>query len=68
MKIYGRICLHDVAVPNGDETFWLKRGQIYTTSAENNGKVCVFTRYWFWWDASAFGGAEPLSRPDLHSS
>ena len=61
MKAFKRICLKDTPVPNGGDVFWLKRATEYTTSAEKNGKVCVFCQYWFWWDVSIFGGAEELT-------
>ena len=60
MKTHQRLCLIDTAVPNGpDDVFWLRRGKEYTTSPEKDGKVCGFTRYWFWIEANIFGGAVP---------
>ena len=61
VRVVERECLDDVGVPNGDDTFWLERGKCYTTTAyEDDGKVFVFTRYWFWLDAKHFGPAIPL--------
>ena len=48
MKTFKRICLEDwtLQAENGD-TLVLKRGQEYTTSAENaDGEVTVFTSFW----------------------
>jgi len=55
MKVYQGLCLKDTAVPNGpDDAFWLRRGKEYTVSKEKDGQRFVFTKYWFWIDASLF--------------
>lgn len=61
MKVFMRICLRDTTITDGDKSITLKRGEEYTTSREKDGRVHVFSRYWFWCDADIFGGAQPLS-------
>jgi len=39
MKTYERVCIKDFEP-------YLKRGKIYITSAEEDGKVTVFTSQW----------------------
>ena len=63
MKTFKRICIKDyeLKAENGD-TLNLKRGQEYTTSAEKDKKVVVFTAYWVAVPADLFAGEQEFTR------
>ena len=58
MAVFKRICLCDKTITEGDKTLIMKRGKEYTTSAEVNGEVRVFTQYWAWLPVDWFAGEQ----------
>lgn len=60
---WNRICLDDHDLVDGDRTFTLKRGREYTTSPERDGRVTVYSTYWFSAPVEWFAGEKRL---DMH--
>lgn len=60
MKAFKGICLEDRHYVDGDKEFSIERGKEYTISDEKDGRVVVFSRYWFSEEAKVFGGVIPL--------
>lgn len=46
MQTFNRICIEDYDIIAGEKSLTLKRAQEYLTSAERDGCVTVFTRFW----------------------
>jgi hypothetical protein len=55
---FNRICLEDITIGG---KLKLERGREYTTSAEKNGEVMVFSSYWAMVPVSLFAGAFPFT-------
>ena len=56
MKTFNRICIEEYVIHEGDAVLHLERGKEYTTSAEIDGDVKVFSNYWAWVPVSIFAG------------
>ena len=46
MITYNRICIKNYEIKDGDIFLVLERGKEYRTSAEKEGTVTVFSKYW----------------------
>ena len=59
MITFKRICIRDhrIMAENGD-TLKLERGKEYTTSAEKDGEVTVFSSFWVKVPVDLFAGEE----------
>lgn len=65
MKTWHRICIRDAVMEaeNGDRQE-IKRGQEYLTSAEKNGMVTVFSKFWVPFPVEYFAGEIPFTKSD----
>lgn len=60
MKTFKRVCLEDYTIVDAEgTTFTVERAKEYTTSAEKDGTVVVFSRYWVTVPVRIFAGAVP---------
>ena len=66
MKTFKRICIQDYSLEaeNGDR-LELKGGKEYITTAEKDGMVTVFTRFWVPVAVSLFTGERPFTDDPL---
>ncbi len=60
MKTFRRVCIEDYTITDQEGTsFTLKRAKEYTTGAEQDGKVRVFSRFWVVVPVAIFAGERP---------
>ncbi len=59
MKTFKRICIKGYEHPEARKL--IEKGKEYITSIVKDGKLTVFTRYWFEIDKKYFAGAEKFT-------
>ena len=63
MQTFNRICIEDLTIrDNTGQCFEIKRGKEYLTSAEEDGKVTVFTNFWVKVPITHFAGEKEFTK------